>query len=155
MSIKLEKRDDGQLWLCRPDEDDVAVRVRRPFPWSAPTEYVSLRNDKDEEVALITANSPLDDASRTTLEAALADATFIFDIEAIEAIDTEFEIRNWKVRTQQGPFTFQIKHDDWPHKLPDGTLLIRDIDSNLFRIRCPEQMDAKSRHLLWSFADWG
>jgi len=155
MSIRLEKRDDGQIWLTRPNEDDIAVRVRRPFPWSAPTEYVSLRNDKDEEVALITADTPLDDDSRATLDAALAEVTFVFDIEAIEAIDTEFEIRNWKVRTSQGPYTFQIKHDRWPHKLADGSLLIRDIESNLFRIRHPERMDAKSRHLLWSFADWG
>lgn len=155
MSIKLEKRNDGQVWLSQPDCDDIPVRVRRPFPWSAPTEYVSLRNDKDEEVALITANTPLDDSSRATLEAALAEVTFVFDIEAIESIDTEFEIRNWKVRTKQGPYTFQIKHDRWPHKLADGTLLIRDIESNLFRISNPEQMDAKSRNLLWAFADWG
>lgn len=155
MSLKLEQRHDGQLWLIQPDTDEIAVRVRRPFPWSAPTEYVSLRNDKDEEVALITNETPLDNASRGVLDAALAEVTFVFEIEAVEEIDTEFEIRNWKVRTSQGPFTFQTKHDRWPHKLADGTLLIRDIESNLFRIRSPEKMDQHSQKLLWAFADWG
>jgi hypothetical protein len=155
MSIKLERRSDGQLWLSREGEADIAVLVRRPFPWTAPTAYVSLRNDNDEEVALINEQTPLDDESRAALDAALADVTFVFDIESIESIDTEFEIRNWKVRTRQGQFTFQMKHDRWPHKLPDGTLLIRDIESNLLRIREPHKMDKRSQNLLWSFADWG
>jgi hypothetical protein len=34
---------------------------------------------------------------------------------------------HWRVHTDQGARRFQTRLDDWPRKLPDGGLLIRDV----------------------------
>ena len=152
-ALRLEERQDGQVWLVRDGSEDVAVHVRRPFPWSAPDRYISLRGEEDAEVALVDHLDRLDDASRGVLERALAEVSFVLEIQAIESIETEFEIRNWKVRTRQGPYTFQTKHDEWPRTLAAGGLLLRDVEGNLFRIGELETLDDKSQELLWAFTD--
>lgn len=151
--LRLERRADQQIWLVREGADDVAVRVRRPFPWSMPGRYFSLCDEKDNEVALIVDEDDLDPDSRRVLEEALQETRFLFEVEGIEAIETEFEIRNWKVRTRQGFCTFQTKHDEWPHPLPQGGFVLRGIEGNLFHIPDLDQMDEKSRKLMWDFTD--
>ena len=49
---KLERRIDGQLWATT-GEAESPVRVHRCFPWSEPHRYVSLRDDKQRELAFV------------------------------------------------------------------------------------------------------
>jgi len=157
---RLERRADSQVWAVLPPGDatsdaplEVGVRIIRPFPWSAPDRYVSLRDADDNEVALIENPDTLDDPSRRVLYSALAEVSFVMEIESVQKIDTEFEIRNWKVTTRQGARTFQTKRDDWPMPLEGDGLLIRDIEGDLFRVPNREEMDAKSQRELWAFVD--
>lgn len=149
--LKLERRDDGQLWAVRDDANAVAVTVRPCFPWTQTGRYVSLRDDDGKEIALVHDLGELDDEVRDLIEEALAEIGFVLEITRVESLQTEFEIRNWKVETRQGPFTFQTKLDDWPQPLEDGGLLIRDVAGNLFLIPDPATLDAQSRRLLWPF----
>ncbi|MBN1517204.1 DUF1854 domain-containing protein [Candidatus Sumerlaeota bacterium] len=151
--LKLEQKNDGMLWLIREDDEDVAVKVRRAFPWSAPDRFISLCDEKDHEVAMIDQLDDLEPEERQLIEQALMEAGFILDIEAIDEIDNEYEIRNWKVRTRQGPITFQTKHDEWPRPLQQGGYLIRGIEGLVLRFPEPETMDEKSRKILWAYAD--
>ncbi len=150
---RLSRMPDERIWCEGAGVDGCAVKVRRPFPWSNPNQYISLCDEKDREVFLIEDPDQLDAESRSVLDTALAEIGFVLEITALEAIDTEFEIRNWKVTTKQGPFVFQTKHEDWPIALETGGLLIRDIEGNLLAIRNPESLDEKSRKVLWAFLD--
>ena len=49
--------------------------------------------------------------------------------------------------------TFQTKLDDWPRELPGGGLLIGDVAGDLYQIANRDDLDEKSRKLLWAFAD--
>ncbi|MFW5864335.1 MAG: DUF1854 domain-containing protein [bacterium] len=150
--MHIERRIDGRLYLV---EGDVAraVKARRPFPWSAPDRYISLADDDDNEIRLIAALGELDEESRKLIEAELREICFMIEVTGVESIDSEFEIRNWKVRTRQGHCLFQTKEDRWPIPLAQGGYLIQSIDSNLFYIPDPRGMDEKSRKLLWAFTD--
>ena len=150
--LSLERRVDGQLWAVQGDNAR-AVSVRRCFPWSEPTRFVSLRDRDDEEVALIAESSELDRDSRRALERALVEAGFVLQITRIHDIDEEVEIRTWKVETAQGPRRFQTKLDDWPRELPGGGLLVRDVAGDLYQIANRDELDEKSKKLLWAFAD--
>ncbi len=150
--IVLQRRHDGQLWAHRRGEE-CAVFVRRCFPWSEPTDYVSLRGSDEKEFALIRDPAELDNASREVLEQALAEAGFVLEISAIESVDEEVEIRNWKVETRQGPRSFQTRLDDWPRQVPSGGTLIRDVAGDLYYVQDPASLDKKSRDLLWAFVD--
>ncbi len=150
--LRLTRRPDGRLWAERKGEAR-AVSVRRCFPWSEPARFVSLRDDEEEEFALVADLSDLDGTSRAALEAALAEAGFVFRVTAIREVDEEVEIRGWRVDTVQGPRRFQTRLDDWPRELPGGGILIRDVAGDLYHVPDPQALDRKSRRLLWAFVD--
>ena len=151
--LRLERRHDGQLWLLRDGQDGIAVHARPCFPWTHPGRYVSLRDPDDKELMLIHDLGQLPDDARRLVVEALAEVGFVLEITRVLSLQSEYEIRNWKVETRQGPATFQSKLDEWPHELSEGGLLIRDIADNLFVIPEPGALDAHSRKLLWAFVD--
>ena len=150
--LSLEQRPDGRLWAIR-GEQERAVWVRRCFPWSEPGHYLSLRDNDENEFALVRDPAELDAASREALETALAVAGFVFEITRVLEIEEEVEIRRWRVETRQGARTFQTRLDDWPRSLPHGGLLIRDVTGDLYHLGKPAALDRHSRALLWSFVD--
>jgi len=150
--LRLAHRADGQLWASRGGEQ-MAVRVRRAFPWSEPERFISLRDQGDREFALVADPATLDVGSRRALEAALDAAGFVFIVTAVQEIDEEVEIRTWRVATRQGPRSLQTRLDEWPRALPGGGLLIRDVAGDLYRIEDLAALDEKSRELLWAYVD--
>jgi len=150
--LSLEHRPDGRLWAIRGDQER-AVWVRRCFPWSEPGHYLSLRDNDEEEFALVRDPAELDAPSRAALETALALAGFVFEITRVLEIEEEVEIRRWRVETRQGARVFQTRLDDWPRSLPHGGLLIRDVTGDLYHLGKPAALDRHSRALLWSFVD--
>ena len=152
VETRLERRTDGRLWAVR-NGDARPVHVCRCFPWSEPGRYVSLRDGEEEEVALVREMADLDPASRKVLEESLVEAGFVLEVEAILEIEEEIEIRSWKVRTAQGIRSFQTPRDEWPRDVPGGGLLIRDVAGDLYCVREPNRLDAKSQRLFWAFMD--
>ena len=149
---ELWRGEDGQLW-AEVDGVRTPVRVVRCFPWSAPSRWLSLRDADDEEVALVRDLAELGGVSRRALSLSLLEAGFVLEIEQIESVEEEIEIRSFVVRTRQGLRTFQTLRDEWPRELPGGALLIRDVVGDLYLIRDADGMDAKSRRLLWAYVD--
>jgi hypothetical protein len=151
-ALTLERRADGRLWATHGGESR-PVWVQRCFPWSEPGRYVSLRDEDENEVALVADPAELDGESRAALESALQSAGFVFQVTGVLEIEEEVEIRRWRVVTSQGERSFQTRLDDWPLELPGGGLLIRDVAGDLYRLGDPGEMDRKSRELLWAFVD--
>lgn len=148
----LERTAAGQL-IATSEGRRVPVRVCRCFPWSEPARFVSLRDAEENEVALVSDPSQLDVDSRAALEIALVEAGFVLEIERIEDIEEEIEIRCWRVHTRQGPRAFQTPRDEWPREVPGGGLLIRDVAGDLFHIAAPDRLDRESQRHLWAFVD--
>lgn len=151
-AITLERGADGRLRV-RVGGTEHTVRVRRCFPWSEPGRFISLRDGEEREILLIADPADLDAGSRRVLEQALADAAFVFDVERVLDIEEEVELRRWSVVCAQGMRTFQTRLDEWPRRLPDGGLLLRDLAGDLYRLPDLTTLDARSRKLLWAFVD--
>lgn len=152
IELTLERGTDGRLRAIR-DGEACAVTVRQAFPWSEPGRFLSLRDDDDEEFALVEDVGGLDAASRRALEEVLVVAGFVLEISRVIGIDEEVEVRHWQTETRQGPRSFQTRLDDWPRVLPHGGLLIRDVAGDLYHVADPESLDEESRALLWAFVD--
>jgi hypothetical protein len=150
--LMLRNAGDGRLFAI-VDGEAVAVRLRQCFPWSEPHRHLSLRDEDDEEVALVEDPATLAPESRRALEQGLADAGFVLEVVRVLSIDEEVEIRQWKVETKHGPRSFQTHLDDWPRTLPLGGLLIRDVGGDLYLLAAPGEMDRRSKELLWAFVD--
>ena len=151
-SLEVRYLPNGRLSV-RNDGEVTPVSVCLCFPFSQPQCYVSLRDGKNNEVAMITELSELDDRSREVVEQGLVEAGFVFEIEKIESLKTEFEIRVWKVMTRQGGRMFQTELDEYPRPLGDGSLLISDVAGCLYHIADAKALDQGSQKLLWAFVD--
>src|SRR3989442_10924874 len=116
-ALTLERRADGRLWAGRGDAAR-AVWVRRCFPWSDPGRFLSLRDDAEEEFALVRDPAELDAESQRVLEAALVAAGFVFTITRVVAIDEEVEIRHWRGGTPQGGRALPTRVDRRPRAVP-------------------------------------
>jgi hypothetical protein len=123
----------------------------RCFPWSAPGELVSLRDENDREELLVERFAELDQRSARALETALGASGFVLDILRVESIEEDYEMRIWHTETRQGKRTFQTKLDDWPWATPEGGHLLRDLAGDLFRVPPLETLDEKSRRQLWAY----
>ncbi|MBC7897816.1 MAG: DUF1854 domain-containing protein [Cytophagaceae bacterium] len=152
MLPQLIRSPDGRLVVLQ-QERRIPVQVKLCFPWSEPQRFISLRDDDENEVALVEDPSTLEPASRGALDQALAEAGFVLGVTRVVSIDEEVEIRQWVVETQQGSRSFQTHLDDWPRLLPGGDLLVRDVAGDLYRLIGPDAMDKRSKDLLWSFVD--
>jgi Domain of unknown function (DUF1854) len=150
--LTLRGTGDGRLFAIVAGES-VPVRLRQCFPWSEPHRHLSLRDEDDEEVALVEDPAALEPDSRRAIEQALAEAGFVLEVVRVLSIDEEVEIRQWKVETKHGPRSFQTHLDDWPRALPMGGLLIRDVSGDLYLLSTPGEMDRRSKELLWAFVD--
>jgi hypothetical protein len=150
--LALRTSPDGRL-LAQIGGKWASVRLRQCFPWSEPGRHISLRDDGDEEIALVDDPASLGPQSRRALEHALAEAGFVLDVTRVLDVDEEVEIRQWTVETKHGRRSFQTHLDDWPRALPMGGLLIRDVAGDLYRLPSPQLLDARSRELLWAFVD--
>src|SRR5439155_17387952 len=99
--VILRSAPDGRL-LVITDNGPVAVRLRQCFPWSQPSQHLSLRDAADREIALIEDPATLDGESRRALDEALAAAGFVLEVTRVVTVDEEVEIRQWTVETTHG-----------------------------------------------------
>ena len=150
--IKIVRGNDSRIRvIC--DNREIPVNIYCCFPWSAPGDYISLRDDDEEEVAFVSHLADIDEESRNILESALEKSGFVMEITSIKKIDEDFEIRNWLVTTRQGLRKFQTKLDEWPYEAPGGGLLIKDLAGDLYYISDSIELDKSSQKQLWTVSD--
>jgi hypothetical protein len=150
--LRLERRNDGQLWAVLPDKA-TPVWVRRCFPWTAPARFVSLRDRDEEEVALVRDLDELEPDSRRVLATSLAEAGFVLEVTGVKQVEDEIEIRTFHVQTKQGPRRFQTLRDEWPRPMPDGGILLKDVAGDLYLVADPKALDRTSRDQLSALLD--
>ena len=150
--IKIIRGEDSRIRIIRGSRE-VPVNIYCCFPWSAPGDFISLRDDDEEEVAFVSHLADIDKESRKVLESALEKSGFVMEITSIKNIDEDFEIRNWLVDTRQGVRKFQTKLDEWPYEAPGGGLLIKDLAGDLYFIADSIEMDKNSQKQLWTVSD--
>lgn len=141
----------GQRLLLERGGQSICVRPVRCFPWSAPDQLISLRDEDETEHHLVRDASELDAESARALRTAMQSAGFVLEVSAIESIEEDYEVRVWKTQTRHGKRTFQTRLDEWPWQSPDGGHLLRDLSGDLFRLPPLETLDAKSRRWLWAY----
>ena len=150
--IRLGRGEDRTLRVLG-DEDGTSVNVRRCFPWEEPMKFLSLCDKDGNEVALIEDLANLDSDSRQVMEEQLSIVGFTLAVSRIASVEKEIEIRNWTVEVNGVNRTFQTELDEWPRRLSDGTVLIRDVAGDLYTIRRPEELDKHSHNELASLLE--
>lgn len=118
------------------------VRPRRPFPYTHPE--IILLYKEGEELGMLRNYKELDRKSRKLLEKVLSIIYYMPEIKRIYNIKRERGKYHWKVLTDKGEMEFNT----WSkciRLLPDGRLIIKDVDERVYHVKSIERLDAKSR----------
>ena len=146
----IERNAAGQLVATLEGRKDpiVDVRVVRCFPWSVPDSYVSVRNDKGKEVAMLRSLDALDAPNRETVEQELKDKVFNPKILRVIEFKHEFGVTQIQAETDRGEVTFQIRSRDDIRVLSATRALFRDVDGNTYELPDVNALDAAGRKYL-------
>jgi hypothetical protein len=126
-----------------------AARVTSAFPLSARLQRVAFFDPQGEEIGCLKNTAKLDASSLRLLRDELDKAYFMPKIEAIMEINDYLDIEYWRVRTNRGERSFEVRQPRrnirslGPHKM-----VIRDVDGNRYVIRDWRQLERKSLSLL-------
>ncbi|MBQ8441481.1 MAG: DUF1854 domain-containing protein [Clostridia bacterium] len=153
-TARIERTD---IYLVRLTLKDGTViedlEPRRLFPFSDPNMYITLLDDKEQEVGFVRDLTEIDDDSRKALEECFAEYYMIPKISALlESVD-KFGSLNWVVETDHGRVAFQIRnrHSDIKQMGRSNRVIIRDANDNRYEIPDYTALDAHSKHLLFSY----
>jgi hypothetical protein len=150
--VRLRRETSSDVTLERADGTTYRrVKATQPFPLSAETRLISLRDENDQEIGLLPDLRALDPASREVLEEELAKRYFLPQIEAIEDLKSNMGVMSWEVQTDRGPRHFEVRGRDDIRYLPGRRLLLRDVDGNRYEIPDYRALDARSLDLLEQF----
>lgn len=157
-TIKLRRRSDGRLTLMPADESNGAtatpVKVVRCFPWSLPTRYISILDDKNKELFLLENLEALEDkVSRELLVNEISERTYLPQIQKIDAIEDEIDLFKWRVQTKSGERAFFTRRREIPREVAGGQVVLKDISGDRYVIESIDALDEKSRNWLWLYLD--
>ena len=111
------------------------VSIFRAFPLSAPDRFLSIRNEKTEELGLLADPAPLDPSSRTIVEEELRRRYVLPVVRRVLQMRERFEILECRVETDRGICQFSIRNlrENVLRPQPNRYILT-DVDGNRFDI---------------------
>jgi hypothetical protein len=124
------------------------VRAAASFPVSGRSQLVSFLGDREREVALVRDPLRLDPESRALLVEELARAYFRPRITCIYRIDETFGSSRWEVETDRGFTILEVADREQIRLLPEGRIIVQDVDGNRFEIPDVTRLDPASQALI-------
>lgn len=161
MASTLRYLEPGQIRAWRP-EGAVHLRieivgersllsavVKRAFPLSQQTTYLSLQELGGKEVGILRTLEGLDPESRSVIEAHLDRRYFTPQITRIRELKQEAGMWRFAVDTQRGASDFFVRNwRDSAHEISPNRWHIHSVDGGRFEIVNLEAMDAQSHRLM-------
>lgn len=115
------------------------------FPITGPTRYISLINEKNEEIAVIRNLDNLMEESKRAVSEVLKEYYLIPKITGILDRSEKYGILKWRAVTDRGVRDIEISNRQSDIKIIYATrVLIRDSNDNRYEIPDTEALDAKS-----------
>jgi len=121
------------------------VNLYPAFPFTIEGCYISVRDDKDQEIGIIKDLSLFNGNMRHLLQEELDCRFFTPNITRIISVKEEFGYSYWDVETDRGRRRFTVRNSrDSVIALTETRILVLDIDGNRFEIPDCRSLDPKS-----------
>jgi hypothetical protein len=135
----------GFLALELGEHNYPVVYAYRAFPLTLGDRFISVRDDKDQEIGVIADLAAFSPGQAGLVRTELERRYFTPVIQRVVKMKEEFGYIYWEVETDKGPrrFTTRSSHDSII-PVSDIRLLILDVDGNRFEIPDYRQLDPKS-----------
>jgi hypothetical protein len=121
------------------------VRPLRAFPLTAPDQQIVLVDEEDQELGIIRDLQELDPESRAALEAELEIVYLATRVQSIRLVRSRFGVTTWELDTDRGRRTAHVKERSDIRTLPDGRIILSDVDGVRYEIPPPQELDERSR----------
>lgn len=126
-----------------------AAIIRRAFPQSEPSQYLSIQEADGNEIGLLRSIDELDPASRDAALQELDRRYYTPRITGIKALRHEAGMWFFQVETQRGQTEFYVRNwRDSAHEIALGRLQINSVDGQRFEIEDFAKLDARSQTLM-------
>ena len=145
-------RPDGAIHLRLEVEDEFCIpnaRVKRAFPLSRTTEFLSLQGGDGKEIAMLRDLAEVDEETRRLVEEELDRRYFTPRIERIDALKQDAGMWRFNVLTQRGPTEFYVRNwRDSAVEIAPNRWQIVSVDGGRFEIPDLSGLDAGSLRLV-------
>ena len=137
-------RKNGLLWLTYQNET-LRVSLRRNFPFEELWTFISVLNEKEEEIGMIRDISQFGPVEEELLRAELERRYYAPVILRILSLKERFGFSYWKVETPEGKMEFTLR-DTYKSliRLDGKRVFVLDVDGNRFVIPDVTALDRKS-----------
>ncbi len=147
--VRFERDPEDQVRMRRGGETHTVGTVAMAFPLSNPKRMVVIRDENGGEVGILDDLRGLDADSQQVVREELEKSYFMPHIVDVERINEELDVVTWKVVTDRGARTFQVRSArNSIRKLGGRRLIIRDVDGNRFQIRDWFELSPRARRLV-------
>jgi hypothetical protein len=145
-------RPEGAVHLrvqIAEEQTVLSARIRRTFPLSEPTRFLSIQDGAGKEVGILRDAEGLDPDSRAEVEAHLDRRYFTPQIQQINTLRQEAGMWRFAVETQRGPSEFFVRNwRDNANEISPNRWHIHSVDGGRFEIPNLEALDAQSRRFM-------
>jgi hypothetical protein len=145
-ALALRRDELGRLVLSRPDcEDVVGVKVRQGFPLTEPGRFVSLLDEKDNELGIVTDLADLTPEARQLVEEELELDYFMPRVLRIADVKSSHGVTTWDLETDRGEVRIHVRdRADIRYMTPTHVVIV---DASAVRYEIPDltKLDAPSR----------
>ena len=147
--VRFERDPEDQVRMRRDGETRTVGTVAMAFPLSNPKRMVVVRDESGSEVGILDDLRQLDTDSRQVIREELEKSYFMPRIVDVERIEEELSVVTWRVATDHGPRTFQVRASRASiRKLGGRRVIIRDVDGNRFLISDWLELPPRARRLV-------
>ena len=125
------------------------AEFHRTFPFSAPDEFISIRDAGGVEHGLLADLADLPSETAELIRQELRRRYFAPHITRIETLTEKFGRSQWTVQTDAGPTSFEVQNEHANLRdLPNGMLLLIDIHGNRYLLPPRAELDGRVRRQL-------
>jgi hypothetical protein len=124
------------------------VRPLRAFPLTAPDSQIVLLDADDNELGVIRDLKALDRETREAIEAELEIAYLVTRVQEIRSVLSRFGVTTWDLETDRGPRIAHVKERSDIRPMPDGRIVLTDVDGVKYEIPPLKELDERSRSWL-------
>ncbi len=139
-NLRVEIKDDRCL---------MSAVIRRAFPLSKPTEFLSLQDGAGKELGLIRSLDELDNETRKLVEHELDRRYYTPKILQLRSLQQEGGMWTFDVVTSRGPCEFYVRNwRDSSSEIAPGRFVIQSVDGQRFEVPNFDSLDTKSQQLI-------
>ena len=152
-SDKILRTDTYLVTLIKCDGTEIPnLEPRRLFPFTNTDKYITLLDEKEQEIAMIKSLDDLESESRKAIEECFFEYYMIPEIKEVLNVEDKFGALKWTVRTDRGNIEFSIRNRHSDIKLiARKRLLVRDSNDNRYHINDISLLDKKSLKKIYSY----